>query len=216
MAPTRKLGGRFVLGTTLNPVYVRADTKDGGDDDKSHPWELDTSSTGTHGPEGNSKVEVNMVEAPPTGAPEVMPTLVATLDRSKHAPADVKQREEAIELVVKIAEEEEGKAEEGEKEGQGMEGVQENNLGNPDKWESLLGKGWKEEERHVKVERWLSFMASMVKDVKAVKAGRTGSDEWRMGKARRKNLEKKCLNIVRKIGQALSYIDTTEGEGGGG
>ena len=37
-----------------------------------------------------------------------------------------------------------------------------------------------------------------------------------MGNSRRKNLEKKCLNIARKIGQALSYIDTTEGERGGG
>ena len=87
VAPVRRLGGEFVLGMILNPIHVRANTKDGGDDDKSHPWELDTSGTGTHGLEGNSKIEVDMVEALPTGALEATPTLAATLDGSKHAPA---------------------------------------------------------------------------------------------------------------------------------
>ena len=77
--------------------------KDGGDDDKKHPWESDTSTT--HKPEENRDIDMGEASTP-----------AETLITSKHAPADIKQREEAIELAVRIAEEEEGEAEEEEKE----------------------------------------------------------------------------------------------------
>ena len=161
----------------------------------------------------HSDVDCDMVGAPAPDAP------AATLNASKHAPADLTQKETAKDLAIRVAREDEDEKEGYKNSMEGVvleEGEQAQKPESIDKWETLLGKGWNEGEREVQIERWLSFMATMARDAKAVKDGRTGGGEWAMGKSRRKKLEKKCMSIVRKIGQAIEFVDKTESMKGGG
>ena len=222
---TRRLGGEIVLGTTSNPIRVKADTKDSRDDDKPHPWELDTSDTGIHGPEGgsgthgledNGDVECDIVEALLANAPETRPAPAATLNVSKHAPAEHSKAQIDLSkrLTLEISEEQD-KAREARKEdhemtesqpsthhGTGSEGKEEKK--EPSIWDRILGKGWEEQEGEIEIGQYFVFLNRVLGDTK--KMSKENMGDIKLGTRQKKKLGKLERGVALGIGKIIDKL----------
>ena len=237
---TKGMGDEIVLGTASNPVRVRkvsmleygdkvetpvkSTTKDGGDDDKGHPWELDTSII--HEPGDSSDVECDMGEAPPANALEMRPALATTpniskhasadpkhatgapvmkMNDSKHAPAELKPAQRAAAEVVdnQYAEGNDRREEEASNTTMGNcdnkdnkdAGVREEERRN-NVWDDIMGQpSWREKDEEPQIHMWFNAVRNMIGEVTAVKERRNvGPGKMEPGQGRR--LWDKCQEVV--------------------